>query len=179
MNEQPKPNYLYLDGVAERQQLISEIGKVRQSVLQIVTYVPEAEHYEARYHGWSLAAMLAHLNIMDTSSLWLIKASLLGLRPSMSLAMLNRFNDSMARIYQKRIVSASLKSMNRNEKRIADFITHLPESQFSKSVFHPNKQQYMTVERAIQDLFLYHWGDHLRTMQEVEGIQPKSAMSDE
>ncbi len=179
MSEQPKIIYLYLDGVEERQQLITEIGKVRQAVLQIVTHVPEVDYYEARYHGWSLATMLAHLNMMDTASLWLIKGSLVRLRPALSLAMLNRFNDTMARIYQKRVVSASLKSMTRNEQRIAEFITHLPESQFSKSVFHPNKQEYMTVERAIQDLFLYHWYEHLRTMQAVEGIQPKSAMSDE
>jgi hypothetical protein len=174
MNDQPKRVYLYLDDVPERQHLIDEIAKVRQDVLRVIERVPEADYYTPRYHGWSLAAMLGHLNLVDQLSIRLIQAALLGFRPTVSLGMLNRSNDFMARVYRKRLVRTSLRSMERNEKRIAELIHHLPVGKFSKSVFHPGQQQYITIERALQDLFLYHWHDHLRTMHEVEGIQPSA-----
>ena len=44
---------------------MADIRRVRQSVIQMAESVPPERHYEPRYHGWSLAALLAHLNTID------------------------------------------------------------------------------------------------------------------
>lgn len=169
-----QPPYLFLDDAPERELLIERIREVRQAVVKLTHEIPPEEHYAPRYHGWSLAAMLAHLNTVDTLSMWLIQAALLGVRPSMSVQMLNRTNDLMARLFRRRLVTASLKSAAHNERRIARFIRHLPVGKFSSSVFHPNKQQYITVERALQDLLLHHWHEHLATMRQVEAARSRA-----
>ena len=59
-------DFRYLDTEAERQELAGDIRRVRQSVIQMAESVPVERHYEPRYHGWSLAAMLAHLTRSTT-----------------------------------------------------------------------------------------------------------------
>lgn len=166
-----KTQYLFLDDERDRRELIDQISRVRQEVLDILNAIPEPEHYTPRYHGWSPAAMLAHLNTSDSYSLWSVKMALIGFRPSMSLRMLNRSNDLMARFYRKRMIGSSIKSMKKNSARIERLVRQLPVDRYSRLVFHPAQQQYITVERAIQDLFLHHWHGHLKTMREVEGLQ--------
>jgi hypothetical protein len=163
--------FLYLDTEAERRQLVDEIVRVRRSVLQLVEMVPIALRYEPRYHGWSLAAMLAHLHNTDNASMFLIQAGLLGIRLHVSKRMNDRWNDFAARIFRQRVVETTLKDIQRSEKRITVFIMHLPISKFTREIHHPDLEINMTVEKAVQALFLHHWQGHLQTMRQVEGIQ--------
>jgi hypothetical protein len=168
--------YVYLDSEQEREQLIREIRQVRAAVLQIVDIVPQSEWYTPRYHGWSLAAMLGHLNTADQCALLLIQAALLGIRPPVHMPTVHRANAWMSRVYRARRVDTSRQSISKTEARIAAFIRRLPVSQFSKSVYYPPFEQYTTVEKALQDYFIYHWQEHLQTLRKVEGIpQPPRA----
>lgn len=167
---QTSTGYIFLDGQNERQLLLTQITQVRQEVLGYFKALPEDSLYTPRYYrSWSPAAMLAHLNATDSLSLWLIKLSLLNFTPQISIPMLNRANDTMATMFSKRVMEASMKSVGKNEARIADFITHLPMNKFSKRVYHPAYQQFMTVEQAVQALFLHHWQGHLADMRAEDG----------
>lgn len=165
-------SFIFLDGDEERRLLVKRIQETRQAVLNIIENIPEAEWYTPRYHGWSPAAMIGHLNLMDNLNLLLVKMALLNLRPRVLSRSRNRFNDRMARIFMKRRVPASLRSARRNEARICDFIMRLPIARFSKQVYHAQQGKYITVENAVQALFLHHWQEHLRTMQGGEHISP-------
>jgi hypothetical protein len=163
--------YIYLDTDAERQHLVEEIIRVRRATLQVVDVVPVALRYEPRYHGWSLAAMLAHLHNSDNLTLLLMQLGLLGIRLPISRAMNDRFNNFAARIFRQRLIETTIKDIQRNEKCIVDFIIHLPMNKFTRQVYHPDQQITLTIERAVQAFFLHHWQLHLQTMRQVEGIQ--------
>lgn len=166
--------YIYLDSVEDREKLISKIHQVRQDVRAHVDTIPENLWYVERYHGWTLGAMLGHLNFVDNMALLQVKAALLHFSPVISIHTVNRMNDFMARVYRHRLITSSLRGMEKNETRIADFVTHLPVRQFSKQVFYPVDNQYKTIERIIQDYFVHHWHWHLQTMIEVEQLQRSS-----
>lgn len=162
--------FQYLDSESDRQELAAEIRRVRQMVIQLAEGVPPERHYEPRYHGWSLAAQLAHLHTIDNAALLGIKLSLIGIRPPVSLTMLNSFNDFTARLFQRRVVATTIRGLQRNEAHIIDFILTLPIERFTCQVYHPSSGGYLTVERAIQQYFLFHWQEHLQTLQRIEGI---------
>ncbi len=168
-NEQSK--YIFLDGELERQQLIEQIHRVRQEVIEFVDRIPESEWYEPRYHGWSLAAMIAHLNAMDNICMLLIKMALIGIKFPLGRGALNSSNSAMAQLFQKRILSSSMKSLPKNEERISKFILGLPLNRLSREVFQPNLQKYLTIEQALQSFFLHHWEEHLQTLRIAEGLQ--------
>lgn len=163
-------NYRYLDGDRERQELIDDIRRVRRAVVQMAEAVPENRRYEARYHGWSLAALLAHLVISDRLSLWAIQWALAGVRPPVPSPLLHGFNALSARIFRKRVISTTLRGLRADEKRIAGFIRRLPMDKFTRMVYDPTGDAYITVERAVQVCFLFHWQEHLQTLQKVEGV---------
>lgn len=162
--------YRYLDSERDRQELIDDIKLTRERVVQIAGSVAPDRHAEPRYHGWSLGAMLTHLHMMDHLSLWSLQLALLGISPPVPLAVLNRFNDLSARAFRRRLVAATIRGINRHEARIANFIMTLPLDNFSKKVYDPTTQAHITVERSLQVSFLFHWQEHLLTMQRVEGI---------
>ena len=170
MDSQFNREFRYLDGTAERHELIKDIHRVRQSVISLAEAVPPDKQFEPRYHGWSLAALLAHLNTIDNVTLLAIKLSLIGFHPPLPLSALNQFNDLTARLFQRRLVETTIRGMNRNEKRIADFIMTLPMERFTRQVYHSPSGAYLTVEQGLQQFFLFHWQEHLQTMQRVEGI---------
>src|SRR5690349_7245370 len=114
--------FRYLDTEAERQDLVMDIRHVRQAVIQLADSVPPERHYEARYHGWSLAAMLAHLNTIDNFALFAIKLSLLGVHPPLSPNALDQFNELTAKLFHQRVVATTIRQMKTNEKRVVDFI---------------------------------------------------------
>ncbi|HEX2621719.1 MAG TPA: hypothetical protein VHL11_16290, partial [Phototrophicaceae bacterium] len=105
-------------------------------------------------------------------------AALLNIRPVIHLNLVNQMNDLLARVYQKRLVETSRRGALKNEQRIANFIRYLPIDKFSKSVYYPPFEQYTTVERILQDYFVYHWQEHLQTMLTAEGIQHPPERSD-
>jgi hypothetical protein len=123
-------DYIFLDGTEEREILIARIAAVRRAVGQVVKSVPEDLWYTPRYHGWSPAAMLGHLNLRDNLSLLLLRSTLLGLRFKLSASQLDQLNNFSTRLFQKRLVASSLRSMERNQDRIADFVMHLPINKF-------------------------------------------------
>ncbi len=170
--------FRYLDTDEDRQHLVNDIHRVRQQVIQMAESIPSEQHYEPRYHGWSLAAMLAHLNTIDGLALTGIQLALIGIHPPISTGMLNWFNDTTARVYQRRLVAATIKGIQRTEKRIDDLVLTLPIDRFTREVYHPPSASYLTAERAIQQYFLFHWQEHLHTMIMQRGIYyepPKSS----
>jgi hypothetical protein len=162
--------FRFLDTEAERQQLVDDIRRVRQSVVQLAESIPQERWYEPRYHGWSLGALLAHLHTIDNAALWGIKLALLGVHPPVSLPALDAFNDFTARIFQRRVVPTTIRGIQRSEDRIIDLILTLPLDRFTREIYYPPSASYLTIEQALQQLFLYHWQEHLQTMQRVEGI---------
>lgn len=162
--------FRFLDTEADRHELVADIRRVRQAVIQLAESVPSERWYEPRYHGWTLAALLAHLNTIDNLALLGIKLALVGIRPPVSLSALNTFNDFTALVFRGRIVSTTLRSVRRNEDRVADLIMTLPLDRFTREVYHPPSGSYLTIEQAFQQYFLFHWQEHLQTMQRVEGI---------
>lgn len=170
MTDDPNVVYRYLDSEADRKKLVEEMRRVRRLVLQTAESVPREKWYEPRYHNWSLAAMLGHLQTMDNLSLLQIKLALIGIRFPFPLGLLDKFNDTMARIFRNRVVETSIRGIEKNEKRVADLIMHLPMNKFTVQVYHAPTNKYLTAEQALQVLFLQHWQGHLQTMREVEGI---------
>ncbi len=132
--------------------------------------VPLERHYEPRYHGWSLAALLAHLNTTDNVAMFGIQLALVGIRPPVSSGAFDSFNDFTARIFQRRVVGTTIRGMQQNEPRIIKLIMTLPLDRFTREVYHPPSNSYLTIERAFQQYFLFHWQEHLQTIQKVEGI---------
>jgi hypothetical protein len=170
MAEQQKRDYRYLDGEAERIALIEDIQKVRREVLQIASFVPPDQQFEPRYHGWSLAAMLGHLQLMDNLLMWAIELGIIGIRIPIPLSLLNQFNDRMAGVYRQRVIATTIQGIHKKEPAIEAFILRLPVDKFSKLVYDPALEVTLTVEQAVQEFFLYHWRDHLDTMRKVDDI---------
>lgn len=170
MNSVTPRTYPFLDTVEDREALIKSIATVRRSVLSISDRVPEAQWYEPRYHGWSLAALLAHLHTMDNLCMLLIQFGMLGIHPPLPPWLLHRFNDTTANIYRQRIVTTTRAQIMRKEPRIADFIRHTPIERFSRPVFDPALNQYLTVEQSLCEYYVYHWQEHLQTLEKAEGL---------
>lgn len=162
--------FRYLDTEDDRRALIDDIRAVRQRVYAIAERTPADQHDALKYHGWSLAAMLAHLYAADRSALWLIRLAVVGIAlPFPSPALLNRLNDGAARLFRRRVVATTLKGLKRTEKAIEQMILTLPESRFSRVVYHPPTGRFLTVERGLQVYFLFHWQEHLATLESVRG----------
>ncbi|MEO8608257.1 MAG: hypothetical protein ABI690_10265 [Chloroflexota bacterium] len=169
-NEGVHRDYRFLDGEAERLALIEDIKQVRQEVFKIAALVPKEKYYEPRYHGWSLGAMLGHLQLMDNLNMWLIEVAIVGIPLPIPLSLLDAFNDGMAQIYRRRVVETTLHGLQKKEQGIESFILRVPVSKFSKTVFDPALQKSLTVEQGLQEFFLYHWRDHLETMRKIDDM---------
>lgn len=170
-------SFRFLDSDADRRQLIDEIRQIRRAVISMTETVPEEKWYEPRYHGWSLAAMLGHLQMMDNLNLLLIQMALVGINPPISMDLVDSLNDRMARVFQKRIISTTIRGIEKKERALESFIMRLPIDKFSKQVFYPPYNRYLTIEQALQVVFLHHWQNHLQTMLAVEGIQPRDTFN--
>ncbi len=173
MSEQTQTTYpyVYLDSEQDRKQLITKIKEVRREVLALIDAMQDTDYYEPRYHGWSLAATIAHLNMSDSLGMLLIRAALVGIPVRVSAQQNDSINDFMAKVFKRRLVTTSRQSVEKNQKRIADLILTLPMDRFSRTVYMPG-QGDLTIEKALQYLYLFHWQHHLNIMREVEGIQP-------
>ncbi len=160
--------FMFLDSDSDRDELIQQMTDVREQVRAIALRVPEEEWYTPRYHGWSLGAMLGHLNLSDNLGLLQIQLAMRGLNLRLSSTMWDRFNNFTTRIFQRRVVTASLQSMDNNLPRIAEFIRKLKVEVFTRDVFYPPANKNVTLEQAVQVYFLFHWRQHLETMQQTE-----------
>jgi hypothetical protein len=166
-------SFSFLDNEADRRKLLDDMRQIRRAVISMTETVPEDKWYEPRYHGWSLAAMLGHLQTMDNLNLLLIQLALVGVQVPVSRDWVNFLNDRMAQVFQRRVVATTIRGIHQKEKALESFIMTMPLDKFSKQVFYPPNNRYLTVEQALQVFFLHHWQDHLQTMLDVEGIQPR------
>jgi hypothetical protein len=162
---------LYLDSPQDRQEIIKRVALVRSAVNIVIEQVPPTDWYTPRYHGWSVAVMLAHLNWVDRLALFTLQAALLNIKPRVSMAAVDRMNDFTARWFAQRTVESSQRTTHKNIKRIEDFITYLPMHKLSKAVFYPPENEYLTVEKALQHYFIGHWAYHLHEMLAVDPIE--------
>lgn len=179
MTAPPERDYMFLDSAEDREELITQIASSRQTVRQLVEDIPEEDRYAPRYHGWSLGAMLGHLNLSDNLSLFLIRTALAGVPLQVSPGMLDRFNGFSTRMFQKRLVSSSLRGMDVNEERIATFIRRLPIDKFTVQVYHPAQGRFLTTERIVQELFLFHWHDHINEIRAGEQAVQEPSQKDD
>ena len=171
--------YIFLDGPRERQQLVDAIHQVRDEVIDIVNRLDADAWHEPRYHGWTPAALLGHLNLVDGLSLLALKLALLGITPGISQQRWNRMNNFTARLFSRRVVPTTIEGIRKKEAAIESFILQLPVSRYTREIFYPPYQQRLTLEQGVQALFLHHWQRHLQTMREVEGMeQPPEEQSD-
>lgn len=166
-------SFRFLDSEDDRRRLLEDIRVVRRAVISMTETVPEEQWYAPRYHDWSLAAMLGHLQMMDHLNLWLVKMALVGMRPPISSTVVDGLNDLMAQVFRRRVVATTIRGIEKQEKVLEDFIMGLPLDKFTVQVFYPPANKYLTIEQALQVLFLHHWQNHLQTMLDVEGIQPR------
>lgn len=90
---------------------------------------------------------------------------------------MDRINNFTTRLFAKRLVPASLKSMGKNQVRIDDLIFDLPMDKFTQKVYFPPLNKRLLLEQAVQVMFLHHWEDHLQSMQQTEN-NPQRTSSD-
>jgi hypothetical protein len=170
MNINTQREWRFLDTEADRQALIADIKRVRRAVITLARGVPLDKHAEPRYHGWSVSAMLMHLYVIDSLGMLQIKAALIGISPRLPMAALNGFNNACARLFRQRLIETTIRQIETHQERISAFILALPIEKFTAPVWHPPSRAYLTVERALQAYFLFHWEEHLATMHKVDGI---------
>lgn len=166
--------YRYLDTPADREALTADIKHVRRVVLQLVDYLPREKWYEPRYHNWTPAAMLGHLHLMDNFLHYWMQLALIGIHPRITPGVRDGFNDTMAGVFKHRVMESTIKGIQKNERRICEFILRVPMERFTRQVYSPVWQTYLTVEQGLQEFFLYHWQDHLQTMRQVENMHYES-----
>jgi len=165
-----KPEFIYLDGDTERQQLIDRVRGLRQDVLAVADRVPETDHFLPRYDGRSLAVTLARLAAHDTVTLWLIRAASNGYTVSVPERLV-RFGDQLVCGFsQRRIIASSTQSIRRKEDTIAEFIRTVPLDVLSKDVLYPGQDAPYTVEKALQVCFVHHWQQQLDLMQQADSV---------
>jgi hypothetical protein len=162
--------FRFLDTDEERKELLEDIRRVRREVVDLADSIDADRHYEPRYHGWSLAAMLTHLHVMDRLAMWQIKLALLNIAPTVPIELLNGLNDTCASIFQRRLVATTIRGIQKHEAAIEDLVIRLPLDRFSKQLYYPTLGIYLTIERGIQAYYLFHWHEHLITMQKGEGL---------
>jgi hypothetical protein len=81
-------------------------------------------------------------------------------------------------IFRQRVLKTTISGIQKKQDILTDFINNLPIDKFTTQVYYPPMRKYLTVEQAIQVLFLHHWQDHLQTMLDVEGLQYQPPGSD-
>ena len=107
MAEQGQHSYRFLDAEEDRQALIKDIHQTREELRKVVDLVPPDQWYVPRYHGWSLAAMLGHLELMDRLNLWLLSLAALSIQVPLPISAVKGFNEMVAMVYKNRRVEGS------------------------------------------------------------------------
>ncbi len=173
--------YRRLNTEADRQALIADIRQVRRELRRVFELVPKDRWYEPRYHGWSPAAMLGHLEMMDGLLMRMVGSAASGFRWSVSTGMLHQMNGIMAGIFRRRLVETTLAGLEQGEQQVIDFIQKMSPERYDRLVYDPALGVFLTIEQALQEFFLEHWREHLATMRAVDdrgGYEP-SARRDE
>lgn len=166
----PHPQFRFLDTDADRAQLIADIQRTRRAVISIAEAIPPEQHALPQYHGWSLAALLAHLHFTDGFALTRLRLALVGIQLPLTHSGQNAINDLNALLMQRRVVETTVREIRLHEPRVVDFIMTLPLDRFSRPVYHPQTGSSVTIERALQLYFLFHWQEHLDTLRRGAGV---------
>ena len=159
-----EPEWIYLDDEVERERLAQAIRAVRQRVRQAAEMRQE-NAYEPLYEGWSLAALLAHLNANDTLGRWLVQAALVGIRPRFDAGKLHRLNDWQRNFFQRTPIEKTFERIETHGAQLCDFVHRLPLKKLSTPVWLVATQEWSTVERATQIFFVRHWQEHLTQIE--------------
>jgi hypothetical protein len=173
--------YRRLNSDQERQALVEDIRKVRREVRRVFDLVPKDRWYEPRYHGWSPAAMLGHLELMDSVLMKMVGSAAGGFRWSVSTGMLHRMNAIMAGVFRRRLVETTLTGLERGEGQVIDFVLKMQPERYDRLVYDPALGIFLTIEQALQEFFLEHWREHLATMRAVDdrgGYEPTARQDD-
>ncbi len=158
----PERVYRSLESNESRRALVEEIKKVRQQALVLVELVPQEQWYEPNFQGWSLAFILAHLNMMDDLTLQMMQSALRGFTVPLPKSFLNRFNAVTSRLFRRRTIKGTLEEIRRKEPRVLNFVLKLPTNQMQRRVYDPWLERYLTVEQAVQEFLLIHWEMHIQ-----------------
>jgi hypothetical protein len=173
--------YRRLTSEADRQSLVEDIRKVRREVRRVFDLVPKDRWYEPRYHGWSPAAMLGHLELMDGVLMKMVGSAASGFRWSISTGILHQLNGVMSGVFRRRLVETTLVGLERGEAQVIDFVQKMPPERYDRLVYDPALGIFLTIEQALQEFFLEHWREHLATMRAVDdrgGYEPSASRSD-
>lgn len=162
-----------------RQAVIEDMKKVRQEALRFVNLVPPNQWYEPRYHGWSLAFLLAHLQMMDNLTRQLMQAAMLGVSLPSTMGLVNFFNDSAARLFKQRKVETTVHQIQQDEPKLIAFVLKAAYPKLQRRLYDPAIDRVLTVEQAMQEFFVYHWRWHIGDILAVDGRFSEPSLSNE
>ncbi|MCY4008159.1 MAG: hypothetical protein OXF22_00180 [Anaerolineaceae bacterium] len=183
---QARTDWIYLDDEIERERLAQAMREIRQQMRQAAELRsgPQLESaYEAQFAGWSIAALLSHLNANDTLGRWQLQAALVGIRPQWDEGKLHRLNRWQQRFFQRTPLEKTFARIDAHCRQLCEFIHRLPLKKLSTPVWLVATQEWSTVERAAQIFFLHHWQEHLAQISApsaaAQPIPPKSTASED
>lgn len=162
--QRPVPDWIYLDDEIERERLAEAIRVIRRSARKLAELRQE-NACEPLYEGWSLAALLAHLNANDTLGRWLVQAALVGFRPRFAAEKLHRLNEWQRNFFQRTPLEKTFERIDAHGAQLCEFVHRLPLRKLSTPVWLVAQQEWSTVERATQIFFVHHWREHLAQIE--------------
>lgn len=165
-------DYRFLDDEVDRRQLIERMREVREAFIAMRSVVPEPRWYEARHEGWSLAAILGHLQWMDRLHLLQVQLTIWYLPFPFSARTWERVAGWQQRLFKRRRLDSSAEGIRGALPDQERFILQLSVADFSKRLTYAPTGQTLTVEQAVQEFLLFYWQDHLRALRIAEGLHP-------
>ncbi len=162
--------YRFLDDEEDRLQFIARMREVREAFIAMRSVVPEARWYELRHEGWSLAAILGHLQWMDRLHLLQVQLAIWNLPFPFSARTWERVTGWQQRIFQRRLMKSSVDGIRGALPDQEEFILQLAVNDFSKRLTYAPTGQVLTVEQAVQEFLLFFWQDRLRALRIAEGL---------
>ena len=168
----PRRDYRFLDDEVDRRQFIARMREAREAVIALRSVVPEARWYTERHAGWSLAAILGHLQWMDRLHLLQVQLAIWNLPFPFSARNWARVTDWQQRIFKRRRLGSSVDGIRGALPDQERFILGLDVADFSKRLTYAPTGQVLTVEQAVQEFLLFHWQDRLRALRIAEGLHP-------
>ena len=162
--------YRFLDDEDDRLQFIARMREVREAFIAMRSVVPEARWYELRHEGWSLAAILGHLQWMDRLHLLQVQLAIWNLPFPFSARTWERVTGWQQRIFQRRLMKSSVDGIRGALPDQEEFILQMAVDDFSKRLTYAPTGQVLTVEQAVQEFLLFFWQDRLRALRIAEGL---------
>ncbi len=164
-------DYEFLDDEVDRRQFIARMREVREAVIGLRSVVPEARWYEARHEGWSLAALMGHLQWMDRLHLLQVQLAIWNLPFPFSARTWARVSGWQQRVFRRRLLRSSVNGIRAALPDQESFVLQLSVEDFSKRLTYAPTGQTLTVEQAVQEFLLFYWRDQLRALRIAEGLR--------